>query len=556
MTTPGHRTLPPIDLLDHLPRLGWAQEPTPIQPMDALARELGLPWLGCKRDDLTQPGFGGTKTRKLDFLLASEPWRDAPKWISVGAIGSGHLVACTAAAERLGKQLEAHLFWEPLSAGVLDNLAFTASGPTQLVYHNSRVALALRRPAVLTALHMAGVPVIPPGGTTPVAMLGLVRAGLEIAGQVRRGELPEPQRIYVSLGSGGTAVGLAVGLSLGGLRTVVHAVAAVERALATRTRLRHLMRGLLDHMRTLGLGEWLDVEPNAVAINYTQVGPGYGRASGSSLDAVGVLRQQGIGLEPIYTGKAMAALLVDAELARKEGHPADAWLFWNTVRRPEPLPIADGWRVRLPPALIAQLQLEERASGAFRAVRRSRRWFLAGAAGTAVLATSLVRTTGYPTLAGWSGTAFSEAEAGIVIAAAEALLPPMPLPQDRTQLVAPLDRYVTSLPPRMRSDIHALLWLMEQGTTPLGGHLHRMSAMPVDARRTYLLAQMERSGVVGDAARGLRDLVMLSAYAMPAAWPAMGYAGPLMPVEPRPRRQAYAAWVAPPGRLPTGMRTE
>jgi 1-aminocyclopropane-1-carboxylate deaminase/D-cysteine desulfhydrase-like pyridoxal-dependent ACC family enzyme len=203
LTAPVQRTAPPLDVLDGLPRLGWAAEPTPVQPMLELAQELGLGWLGCKRDDLTVPGHGGTKTRKLDFLLASPPWRDAPKWISVGAIGSGHLVACTAAAERLGRQLEAHLFWEPLSAGVLDNLAYTASGPTTLFYHSSRIALALRRPGVLTALHMAGVPVIPPGGTTPVAMLGLVRAGLELAGQVQRGELPEPQRLYVSLGSGG-----------------------------------------------------------------------------------------------------------------------------------------------------------------------------------------------------------------------------------------------------------------------------------------------------------------------------------------------------------------
>lgn len=521
--------------------------------MAALAKELGLQWLGCKRDDLTQPGWGGTKTRKLDFLLASDPWKDAPKWISVGAIGSGHLVACTAAADRLGRQLEAHLFWEPLSAGVLDNLAYTASGPTQLIYHNSRVALALRRPAVLTALHMAGVPVIPPGGTTPIAMLGLVRAGLEIAGQVRRGELPEPQRIYVSLGSGGTAVGLAVGLSLGGLRTVVHAVAAVERALATRTRLRRLMHGLLDHMRGLGMGEFLDFEPNAVAINYTQVGPGYGRASGSSLDAVGVLRREGIGLEPIYTGKAMAALLVDAEAARKSGHPADAWLFWNTVRRPEPLPVAEGWRARLPPALIAQLQLAERASGAFRAVRRSRRWFLAGTAGAALAVTSVVRMSGYPTLPGWLGLELSRAEATIVIAAAEALLPPMPLPADRTQLALPLDRYLAGVSPKMRSDVHALLWLVEQGSTPLSGAMHRMSAMDVDDRRSYLTNLMERPGLIGDAAQGLRSLVMLSAYASASSWSAIGYRGPMMPVEPRPMRQGYAQWVAQPGRLPVGL---
>ena len=78
LTAPAQRTVPPLDILDRLPRLGWAADPTPIQAMPELAAELGLGWLGCKRDDLTQPGSGGTKTRKLDFLLASPPWRDAP----------------------------------------------------------------------------------------------------------------------------------------------------------------------------------------------------------------------------------------------------------------------------------------------------------------------------------------------------------------------------------------------------------------------------------------------------------------------------------------------
>ncbi len=556
MTAPAQRTVPPLDILDGLPRLGWAAEPTPIQAMPELAAELGIGWLGCKRDDLTKPGSGGTKTRKLDFLLASPPWRDAPKWISVGAIGSGHLVACTAAATRLGRQLEAHLFWEPMSAGVLDNLAYTASGPTTLIYHSSRIALALRRPGVLTALHMAGVPVIPPGGTTPVAMLGLVRAGLELAGQVHRGELPEPQRVYVSLGSGGTAVGLAVGLALGGLRTVVHAVAAVERALATRTRLRRQMHGLLEYLREIGLPELADVEPNAVVINYSQVGPGYGRASGSSLDAVGVLKRQGIGLEPIYTGKAMAALLVDAEIARRENRPMDAWLFWNTVRRPEPMQVVDGWRTRLPPALIARLQQVEGVSGSVRALHRSRRWFLLGSLATVAGATALVRMSGYPTLPHWHGKEFTAAEAHILAAAASALLAGAPLPENRTAIAEPLDRYVAALPPKLRTEIHALIWLVEQASTPLGAELHRMSELPLATRSAYLSGMLQRRGIAGDAARGLRDLVVLGYYALPMAWSSIGFSGPLVPDTPRPRRAIYAQLVAPAGRLPVGMRTE
>jgi len=62
--------------------------------------------------------------------------------------------------------------------------------------------------------------------------------------------------------------------------------------------------------------------------------------------------------------------------------------------------------------------------------------------------------------------------------------------------------------------------------------------------------------VVGDAARALRDLVMLGFYALPETWSDIGFTGPIVPDMPRPRRAIYAQLVAPAGRLPTGMRTE
>jgi hypothetical protein len=321
------------------------------------------------------------------------------------------------------------------------------------------------------------------------------------------------------------------------------------------------MSGLLDYLREIGLPELADVEPNAVVINYSQVGPGYGRASGSSLDAVGVLKRQGIDLEPIYTGKAMAALLVDAEIAHREKRPGQsngqegsAWLFWNTVRRPDPMTVADGWRTRLPPALIARLQLAEGAVGNPLAHRKSRRWFLASGLVAAVGATAIVRLTGYPPHPGWQGREFSANEAHIFGKAAEALLQGAPLPTPLTRIAEPLDRYVGALPPKMRSDIHALLWVVEQATTPLLQGAHRMSEMALPDRTAYLADLLRRPGLLGDAGRGLRDLVLMGYYALPTSWSPIGYTGPLVPDVPRPMRPQYAQMAAPPGRLPARLR--
>lgn len=540
-------TFLPPDALDHLPRLGWAAVPSPVQGLPELAAMLGVSWLGAKIDGELPELHGGSKVRKLDFLLAREPWRDAQGWASVGAIGSGHLVACTAAARHFHKRLETHLFWEPISSGVLDNLAFTASGPARLHWHPSRLHLALTAPNVLIGQHLHGLPVIPPGATLPVASLGLVRAGLELAAQVRAGELPEPERIYVALGSGGTVAGLAVGLAMGGLRCRLHAVAAVERALAGKRRIDGLIRGVREVLRQSGLP---DVPPVEVVIDHKQVGPGYGIASQASLRAVEELTGHGLACEPIYTGKALAALLDDLRGQQVRG-PV---LFWSTVRHPGPLPADPEWRQRLPRGLRMRLAAEPEGQGdpqaeAWQRQRSRRRFVTVGLVGLAGLAVA-VRTTGYRDLPGWQGQALSAREAWILAAAAEALLPPAPpLPEGWQGVASAIERYLSGTTPKLRREVAALLALVEQGT-PLGGYLTRLTRLEPDDRRQALVRLGQHGGLLGDAWRGLRDLVMLGYYAHPASWPDLGYGGPPMPPGPRPRRPAYAQLMAPAGGRP------
>src|SRR5262249_62215685 len=117
-----------------------------------------------------------------------------------------------------------------------------------------------------------GRAVVPPGATTALGMVGLVRAGLELGAQIRAGELPEPDRVYVALGSGGTAAGLSVGLGLAGVRTTVAAVAVVERIFAPRARIASLQRQVLAVLERAGVPAR---EPVPVVIDHAHVGRGY-----------------------------------------------------------------------------------------------------------------------------------------------------------------------------------------------------------------------------------------------------------------------------------------
>ncbi len=534
-----------LHALNCQPRLGWAAAEPVIESFQALAQTAGWRSLLVARDDCTQPLHGGSKVRKLDYLLASEPFCSAPWWTTVGAIGSGHLVACTAAAQVLDRRLRAHIFWEPLSAGVLDSLAYTVTHSADRQFHRGRVALALRAPSVLTRAWSRGAAVIPPGGTHPVAMLGLVRAGLQFAHQVAVGAVQRPDVVYVSLGSGGTAVGLAAGLALGGLSMPVRAVLAVEPVFATRTRIRSLQRALTAQLQRIA-PELPLPQPGPLETDAAQVGTGYGWPTPASLAATQRALDHGLPAEPVYTGKVLAAMLGPTlDPLQRRGQTA---LFWDTVRRPARLPQREDWQDLLPPWLRQRLTVER---------PRPRRWFLGVAAGTAaVAAAATVRSLAVQTIEPWQGTVLSAFDATTLHAACEVLLPPLPPPvADRwpwLPVVQAIDRYLANLPRPLRGEVGLLCRCVAECPIVRGLAIS-FADLALSDRLAVIAWMAAQSGPLRDAHAGLLGLVMLGAYQLPEAWPALGFEGPMVGEHPRPVRQSWDRLHAPPGALPAGL---
>ncbi|MBT3220165.1 MAG: pyridoxal-phosphate dependent enzyme [Proteobacteria bacterium] len=532
--------------LDVIARLGWVEEPTPLLSCDEEASRRALASLTIKRDDLTSPLVGGTKTRKLDFLLASPEWQGQKKWASVGAIGSGHLVALAAAAKELEAHLDAHMFWEPISQGVKENLAFVAGGPTTIRYYGNRISMVLRRPRLVSGGIIGGAKVVPPGASSPIGTLGLVRAGLELADQVAAGELPSPDHLYVAYGSGGTAAGLALGLALGGLRPTIHAVTATERVISTQSRLDQLIAGTEEALKAAGLLSQT-VKAAPLTIDRRFLGRGYGRATKASIEAC----QKWAGvfpLEPIYSGKAMAALLSDTQ--ELEGQNV---LFWVTAHGGA-LPETNDWQQKLPRALSTRL-----AGGI------SRRQVLAGVCVLAAGATLGVRLTGYSRFPNWSGHVLSRWEAEVVAAAAEALLPNTPgeanIGPTVEEVTVNVDRYLVGMPQPMLTEIHGLFGLLEHGT-PMGCSITRLTRLTPAARLEFFEKLNGGPFLIRCAVRGIRDLLMIGQYQDPRSWPATGYTGPMVsppktaPLGPNGRirpKSRYDVLLAPPGAQPKGV---
>ncbi len=308
--------------------------PTPVDPAPELARHLGVGALWIKRDDVTAGLYGGNKVRKLEFLLADARARGAERVVTVGAIGSHHVLATALHGARLGLAVDAVLSPQPPTPHVRDQLRLILASTRRCVLIDDHEV----RPRALADLcapepgeTRGGYPV-PAGGSTPVGALGFVSAALELEDQVRGGLLPAPDRIYTVLGSCGTLAGLAVGLRLTRLRTTVHAARVCDGAIASRGHVLRLARraaALLRRAdptlrrRTRGRGR----RPTFL-VDDRFYRPGYGERRPDVDQALAVAAAHGLQLDGTYTGRAFAALVADgrAGLLRRK-----TVVFWQTL---------------------------------------------------------------------------------------------------------------------------------------------------------------------------------------------------------------------------------
>jgi D-cysteine desulfhydrase len=308
-------------------RLPWHSllpAPTPVHPLP----DLGPLWI--KRDDASSEVYGGSKVRKLEFLLGEALSQNRGHVITMGAIGSHHAAATAAFCRQLGLSCETILCRQPLTAEVCANLARIQGSGARIRYAGS--------PAVAAALYLRhaafrrrGTYLIPPGGSSPRGVLGLVNAVFELRDQIAEGRLPRPYLLVCPLGTGGMVAGFALGCFLAGLDCQVIGVRVYPARhgiipLIGRGALRRLIR------RTAGLiersgGRLPRGEPREPVILDGYLGRGYGHPTAEGQAAQRRIWELArIGLEPTYTAKAFAAT-IDA-LALKPGE--GPVLFWNS----------------------------------------------------------------------------------------------------------------------------------------------------------------------------------------------------------------------------------
>ncbi|MEU9448777.1 D-cysteine desulfhydrase family protein [Streptomyces sp. NPDC048277] len=288
--------------------------PTPLEPAPRLARTLGLgpDDLWIKRDDLIGLGGGGNKVRKLEWTCGQALAEGARTLVTSGAPQSNHARLTAAAGARLGMDVVLVLAGEPTETAA-GNLALDGLLGARIVWagavSGTELAAVLDRVVGELRERDAAPALIPFGGSSPVGALGYVDGGHELLGQT-----PDLHTAVVALGSGGTMAGL------------VHALGA-DRVLGVHCGAVEDPGHTLDLLLTA-----LDAPspaPRQPRLRLDQVGAGYSRLTEPVAEAILLAaRTEGLILDPVYTGRAMAGLVA----AVREGdiRPGERTVFVHT----------------------------------------------------------------------------------------------------------------------------------------------------------------------------------------------------------------------------------
>ncbi len=294
--------------LARFPRLELLGAPTALEKLERLSQWVGRD-IYVKRDDLTPLAMGGNKLRKLEYLAADALAQGCDTLVTAGAIQSNHVRQTAAIAAKLGLGCVA-LLENPIGT---DDSNYLGNGNRLLLdLFDAKVELVEnldnadeQLQALARRLADSGRKpyLVPIGGSNALGALGYVRAGLELAEQIKATGL-EFAAVVLASGSAGTHSGLALGLSESLPQLPVIGVTVSRTDEAQRPK----VQGLAERTAEL-LGVPL---PDSFKVTLWDefFGPRYGEPNAGTLSAIKlVANQEGLLLDPVYTGKAMAGLL-------------------------------------------------------------------------------------------------------------------------------------------------------------------------------------------------------------------------------------------------------
>ncbi len=299
--------------------------PTPLHRLDRFSSAIGREvWI--KRDDLISVGVGGNKIRKLGYLVADALSHGADHLVSVGAEQSNHArcVAAVAALEGMACDL---VLGGDADTPIVGNLLLDHMLGARVQFPGTDNWEELERVSqrVADQLWSDGKRpyVMPIGGSTPMGALGFVDAYLELREQLGIVGV-KPSSIVHATSSGGTQAGLVIGTHLLHDDVKIFGIGVAKTAGDLHAEIVEITEGCLNLLGAHDGAPDITVVPG-------YLGRAYAEPTEGALDALRLLfRTEGILLDPVYTAKAMHAV-IDAPASLVGEGPI---VFWHTGGMP------------------------------------------------------------------------------------------------------------------------------------------------------------------------------------------------------------------------------
>jgi D-cysteine desulfhydrase family pyridoxal phosphate-dependent enzyme len=310
-------------LTTKVPRVRLGFLPTPLEELPRLSRALGGPRLLVKRDDQTGLATGGNKTRKLEFSVAEALRQGADTLVTLGGVQSNHARQTAAAAAVSGLRCAVVLRGRPPPVAT-GNLLLDHLFGARVVFTGERGRDEVAAEVVAQERAQGHRPyLIPVGASDEVGAAGYVAGLEELDGQLRERKLHVDRVVFAS-SSYGTQAGLCVAAKALGFRAQLAGIAIDS----TRE---ELQAGVADiAARTVArLGLEVSLGKDEVVGYDGYLGGGYAVMGEPEREAIQLTaRQEGLLLDPVYTGRAMAGLI---DLIRRgEFGKGETIVFWHT----------------------------------------------------------------------------------------------------------------------------------------------------------------------------------------------------------------------------------
>lgn len=292
----------------NLPKnINFANLPTKIEKLERLSQELGSQ-IYIKRDDQTGSEISGNKVRKLEFAVQEALDNGCDYLITCGGIQSNHARATAAVAAKLGigsylvlrgneiEDIEGNFFLDKILGA---NIRFI----TAEEYKNNRMNIM---EGIKNQLAKEGhkAYILPEGASNGIGSLGYCKAMEEILMQEKELGI-KFDAIVTAVGSGGTYAGLYYGNSINNNDATVYGVNVCDDAEYFRNIVEKLLKEIANYT-----GKEIHINKEEIDILDGYVGRGYALSQQEEIEFIHKLaKQEGVILDPVYTGKAMYGLV-------------------------------------------------------------------------------------------------------------------------------------------------------------------------------------------------------------------------------------------------------